>query len=165
MKKFGVIILAFLLVLTVTACDLNPIVNKLNGNKAAAEEKAEKEKYTVLEDGSYLYKQSAVSGNNKIQFKDEADNILLDSSEIKFVSAKWSEFNGYYIQLEFTEDGTVDFANATKENLGKKIHIVSGEKILSSPTVYEEITDGVVVIANVENFDLLISFFNELVEE
>ena len=89
---------------------------------------------------------------------------MLDSSDIMFVSAKWSEYNSYYIQLEFNEQGTIAFANATKENIGKKLYIVLDEQIVSSPTVVDEITDGIVIISNYNNYDELISFFNKLVK-
>ncbi|MBQ6825082.1 MAG: hypothetical protein IJP34_00290 [Clostridia bacterium] len=164
MKRTLLLITIIIMILSFSACDLNPIVNKLNGNEASAKSQQEKEKYTELADGTYLYKQSSVSAENKIQFRDEQNNILLDSSDIMFVSAKWSEYNGYYIQLEFTEEGTTNFANATKENIGKKICIVFDEQILSSPVVNAEITDGIAVIANYESYDELISFFNKLVK-
>lgn len=152
------------MILSFSACDLNPIVNKLNGNEESAKTQQEKEKYTKLADGTYLYKQSSVSIEKKIQFKDENNNVLLDSADIMFVCAKWSEYNSYYIQLEFNEQGTIAFANATKENIGKKMHIVLDEQILSSPTVVDEITDGIVIISNYESYDELISFFNKLVK-
>ena len=164
MKRIFVLIIVIIVILSLSACDLNPIVNKLNGNEAAAKAQQEKEKYTELADGTYLYKQSGVSTENIIQFIDEENNVLLDSSDIMFVSAKWSEYNSYYIQLEFNEQGTIAFANATKENKGKKLYIVSDEQIISSPKVVDEITDGIVIISNYNNYDELISFFNKLVK-
>ena len=164
MKRIFILITIIIVILSLSACDLNPIVNKLNGNEASAKAQQEKEKHTELTDGSYLYKQSSVSAENNIQFMDEENNVLLDSSDIMFVSAKWSEYNSYYIQLEFNEQGTIAFANATKENIGKKMYIVLDEQILSSPMVVDEITDGVVIISNYESYDELISFFNKLVD-
>jgi len=38
------------------------------------------------------------------------------------------------------------------------------EQIVSSPTVVDEITDGIVIISNYNNYDELISFFNKLVK-
>ncbi len=164
MKRIFMIITIVIMILSLSACDLNPIINKLNGNEAAAKAQQENEKYTELADGTYLYEHSKVSAENKIQFKDEENNILLDSSDIMFVSAKWSEYNSYYIQLEFNEQGTIDFANATKENIGKKIYIVLDEQVLSSPMVVDEITDGIVLISNYESYNELISVFNKFVK-
>ena len=164
MKRIFVLITVIIVILSLSACDLNPIVNKLNGNEASAKAQQENEKYTVLSDGTYLYAQSSVSTENKIQLKDEDGNVLIDSSDILLVSAKRSEYNGYYIQLEFSQEGTANFANATRENIGKRISIVLDEQILSSPTVVDEITDGIVIISNYNNYDELISFFNKLVK-
>ena len=69
------LITVIIVILSLSACDLNPIVNKLNGNEAAAKAQQEKEKYTELADGTYLYKQSGVSTENKIQFIDEENNV------------------------------------------------------------------------------------------
>lgn len=164
MKRIFILITIIIVVLSLSACDLNPIVNKLNGNEASAKAQQEKEKYTELADGTYLYKQSNVSTENNIQFMDEENNVFLDSSDIMFVSAKWSECNSYYIQFEFNEQGTIAFANATKENKGKKMHIVLDEQILSSPMVVDEITNGVVIISNYKSYDELISFFNKVAD-
>ena len=164
MKRIFILITIIIVVFSLSACDLNPIVNKLNGNEASAKAQQEKEKYTELADGTYLYKQSNVSTENNIQFMDEENNVLLDSSDIMFVSAKWSEYNSYYIQFEFNEQGTIAFANATKENKGKKMHIVLDEQILSSPMVVDEITNGVVIISNYKSYDELISFFNKVAD-
>ena len=164
MKRVCLSIIIIAMIVCLSACDLNPIVNKLNGNEASAKVQQEKEKYTELADGTYLYNQSEVSAENKIQFLDEENNVLLDSSNIMLVSAKWSEYNSYYIQLEFNEQGTIAFANATKENIGKKLYIVLDEQIISFPTVVDEITDGIVIISNYNNYDELISFFNKLVK-
>lgn len=163
MKKFVFLITIILLILSLSACDLNPMVNKINGNEASAKEKQEEE-YTVLDDGTFLYKQSKVSAANKIQFKDEIGNVLLDSTDILFISAKRSDYNGYYIELEFTEDGTIAFANATRNNKGKTISIVLNGEVLLSPTVYDEITDGKVIIANHNSYEELISFFNKFAD-
>ena len=64
MKRIFVLITVIIVILSLSACDLNPIVNKLNGNEAAAKAQQEKEKYTELADGTYLYKQSGVSTEN-----------------------------------------------------------------------------------------------------
>ena len=80
------------------------------------------------------------------------------------MSAKWSEYNNYYIRLELTEEGASCFANATRENKGKKINIVLAEHILSSPMIEDEITGGIVIISNHQSYDEMISYFNKLVK-
>lgn len=51
-----------------------------------------------------------------------------------------------YIALEFTEDGKKAFAEATQNNIGKKINIMLDNSIISSPTVNAAITDGSAII-------------------
>ena len=67
-------------------------------------------------------------------------------------------------KLEFTEEGTTDFANATRENIGKKINVAFGEQILTSPTVNEEITDGRATFCNYQGYDELMIIFNKFVK-
>ncbi len=47
-----------------------------------------------------------------------------------------------YVALEFNEEGTKLFAEATKKNMGQVIHIVMDDEIISSPVVQTVITDG-----------------------
>lgn len=164
MKRILFLIAIIIILLSLSACDLNPIINKINGNEASAKAESEEQKYKMLADGTRLYKKSNVSAESEIQFKDEDGNILLDASDILFVSAKWSVYNGYYIELEFTEEGTTDFANATRENIGKKINVAFGEQILSSPTVNEEITVGRAILGNYQGHDELMIIFNKFVK-
>lgn len=164
MKRIFSFIAIIIMVFNLSACDLNPVENKLKDNEESATVQQDKEKHTILSDGTHLYKKESVSAENEIKFIDEEDNILLDSQDIMFVSANWSEYNGYYIQLEFNEQGTIAFANATKENIGKTINIVLGEEILSSPMVNAEITDGKAIIASCASYDEMISFFNKFVK-
>ena len=103
MKRILFLIAIIIMLFSLSACDLNPIINKINGNEAVAKAESKEQKYKTLADGTRLYKKSNVSAVSKIQFKGEDGNILLDASDVLFVSAKWSDYNGYYIELEFIE--------------------------------------------------------------
>jgi protein-export membrane protein, SecD/SecF family len=50
------------------------------------------------------------------------------------------------VSLEFTEEGKALFAQATEENLNKRIAIVMDNQIISAPTVNSKITDGKAMI-------------------
>ncbi|HCT64678.1 MAG TPA: protein translocase subunit SecD [Lachnospiraceae bacterium] len=50
------------------------------------------------------------------------------------------------VSLEFTEEGKALFAQATEENLNKRIAIVMDDQIISAPTVNSKITDGKAMI-------------------
>ena len=51
-----------------------------------------------------------------------------------------------YVALEFNEEGKKLFAEATEANIGKVIHIVMDDEIISSPVVQTVITDGQAMI-------------------
>ena len=51
-----------------------------------------------------------------------------------------------YVALEFNEEGKKLFAEATEANIGKVIHIVMDDEIISSPVVQTAITDGQAMI-------------------
>lgn len=48
----------------------------------------------------------------------------------------------YAVDLTFSEEGAVKFAEATKRNLGQIIYILYNDKLVSAPTVQSEITEG-----------------------
>lgn len=161
MKKIFLLITVIIALLAVSACEQNPDVDKSPANTSSVT--AEDENYTVLSDGSRLYKKSGISNESKVQFKDEDGNVLLDSSDILTVSAKWSELCDYYLELEFTQEGSESFASATRENIGKNINVVLGEQVLSSSMVNAEITGGKAIISSNISYDELISLFNKIV--
>lgn len=159
MKKIA-IICCVILIVTLTGCDLNPIVNKLNGNENSKVQSEEQGK--ELPDGTVLYKESVISKNTVVEFKDDKENELIDNNDIVKVYAKFSEYNNYYIEFEFTASGQTKFANATKENVGKTITISANNEILSSPTIQYPIDSGNVVVANNQSYDELITLFDKI---
>lgn len=87
----------------------------------------------------------------QLAFTDELGNILLTGDMVanatKQVGATSS--NGAsepYVSLEFNEEGTRLFAEATKANIGKPIVIVMDEEVISAPTVQSVISDGKAMI-------------------
>ena len=162
-KKYIALLLSILLILSFCACG-SVSKDDETDNKPESLESQQEKKYTQLSDGTYLYEEASIPSGKHIQFKDEQNNVLLDSSDILLVSLRSSEYEGYYIQLEFSEEGAIKFANATRENLGKQISIFLDEELISSPTVNSEITDGVVWILSLGSYDESLSFFNLLVK-
>ena len=61
--------------------------------------------------------------------------------------------NSYVVALEFYEEGTKRFAEATKNNIGKPIYIIYNDELVSAPNVREEITDGICQIDGQESFE------------
>lgn len=52
-----------------------------------------------------------------------------------------------FVSLEFSEDGTKAFAEATANNVGKPIYIMLDEQVISSPMVNEAIESGGAIIS------------------
>ena len=144
MKKIIIISCVFLIIL-LSGCNLNPIVNQLNGN-----------------DGSILYKEATLSKNTVVEFKDDKGNVLIENSDIVKVYAKFSEDSNYYIEFEFTENGQSKFKTATEENIGKVITITANDEPLSSPTIPSVIDSSGVIVANNQSYDELIALFDKI---
>ena len=96
-----------------------------------------------------------VEGNIVFYTEDDFDatgNIIegaegvIDSSDIKDASSQYGSQDsmsepGYYIQLEFTDEGSQKFAAATAANVGKRIYMTVNGEIISAPTVQSGIND------------------------
>ena len=87
----------------------------------------------------------------QLTFMDESGNVLLDGSMIedakKEVGSVISDSGSQpYVALKFNEEGKQKFADATKNNIGKRILIVMDNDVISAPTVNSEITDGEAMI-------------------
>ena len=87
----------------------------------------------------------------QLTFTDESGNVLLDGSMIedakKEVGSVSSDTGSQpYVALKFNEEGKQKFADATKNNIGKRILIVMDNDVISGPTVNSEITDGEAMI-------------------
>ncbi len=99
---------------------------------------AEYETTELGSDGSPVYKKP--SGET-------AGKILLDGSSISSATAgiTQNQTTGkqeYQVSLEFNDEGTELFANATKEQMGKTISIWMDDVMISAPTVNAVISDG-----------------------
>lgn len=87
----------------------------------------------------------------QLSFVDEEGNVLLTGDMVKDASKQVgsTSANGPsqpYVALEFNEEGTKLFAEATQKNIGKVIYIVMDEEVISAPTVQTAITDGQAMI-------------------
>lgn len=83
----------------------------------------------------------------QLSFVDSKGNVLLTGDMVKTAEKQVgavdeSSASVPYVALEFNEEGTKLFAEATAANIGKVIHIVMDDEIISSPVVQTAITDG-----------------------
>lgn len=88
----------------------------------------------------------------QLAFVDEAGNVLLTGDMVKNATKQVGSTSKNspsvpYVSLEFNEEGTERFAEATEENLGKTIMIVMDDEVISAPTVSSKITDGNAMIS------------------
>jgi preprotein translocase subunit SecD len=82
--------------------------------------------------------------------EDVANNFLATELTGRYLNAATvqydSQTNRPIVSLEFDDTGKELFANLTKEEIGKPIAIFLDGKIISAPTVQDEIRDGKAVI-------------------
>ena len=91
-----------------------------------------------------------------LEFADENGNVLLTGDDVKTASAGMTNQNNnkeYVIELIFNEAGATKFAEATKNNVGKRIFIIYNNEVISSPNVKEAITGGQATISPIESYD------------
>ncbi|MEG2348152.1 MAG: protein translocase subunit SecD [Clostridia bacterium] len=87
----------------------------------------------------------------KIEFRDEEGNVLISGSEIK--TAKYSEdptektgLPSPHVVLEFSEEGTKKFADATEKLIGKIMPIYLDKDLITSPYVNQKIDSNTAII-------------------
>ena len=91
-----------------------------------------------------------------LEFADENGNVLLTGDDVKTATAGMTNQNNnreYVIELHFTEAGAAKFAEATKNNVGKRIFIIYNNEVISSPNVKEAITGGQASISPIESYE------------
>ena len=80
-----------------------------------------------------------------LMFIDETGAVILTGDQVASARAAQTEQNGirsYVVSLTFTPEGTEKFAEATTNNVGKRIMIIYDGMVISSPVVREAITGG-----------------------
>lgn len=82
---------------------------------------------------------------------------LLTGADVKgaqaYTDTQSSSSSSFGVQLTFTDEGAVKFAEATAANLNKIIYIVYDGEVKSAPTVQSEITGGTASITNMESYE------------
>ncbi len=90
----------------------------------------------------------------KLTFRDEKGNVLLDGIEVAQSTVHSNpETSRYEVSLTFTSRGATLFAQATKQNIGKRIGIYMDDTLISDPTVEDVIASGRASISNTGTYD------------
>ncbi len=85
----------------------------------------------------------------RLEFRDMEGNVLLTGADVKNSSANMIQGDlaeQVIISLDFTNEGTDKFAEATENNVGQPIAIYLDEQLLSAPSVNEAIYTGEAMI-------------------
>ena len=92
----------------------------------------------------------------KLEFRDPQGNVILSGSDL--ANAQGVNSNGEIgINLEFSEEGTKKFAEATARYVGQKISIYLDDELLTDPIVQSPITNGQASITGQFDLDYAIS--------
>ncbi|NBH72840.1 protein translocase subunit SecD [Clostridiaceae bacterium] len=89
-------------------------------------------------------------------FIDEEGNEILTGDQVATAKVGQIDQNGlrsYVVSLTFTSEGTTRFAEATTNNVGKRISIIYDGMVISSPVVREPITGGQCQIDGMDRYE------------
>ncbi len=85
---------------------------------------------------------SFISTPAVIEFRDSDGNVVLKGEHLKTAKPMMDESGKYLVSFELDEQGTSDFATATKDNVGKQIGIYLDDEMISNPKVESVIAGG-----------------------
>ena len=93
-----------------------------------------------------------------LEFQDEEGNVVLAGTDIAGAEgvATQNQTTGehqYVVELTLTTEGSDKFAEATGNNVGKRISIVYDGNVISSPTVQTKITGGKAEITGMNSIE------------
>ena len=83
--------------------------------------------------------------NSGFLIKNSLDEIIIDSTHVEKISLSAKD-GQYAINIEFNKEGKEIFAEFTENNIGKIAPICLNDTVIMSPTIYETIKDGIVLI-------------------
>lgn len=97
---------------------------------------------------------NSLSQSGNLVFKGPDGKEILNGSDVKKATAQLNQQTGKYeVGLEFNDEGTVKFADATSKYIGQKIGIYIDDELISEPTVQVAITDGRASITGSETLE------------
>ena len=89
-----------------------------------------------------------------LEFKDEEGNTLLTGTDLKDAQAAMNQQNNQaVVNLEFSDEGSKKFADATLANVGRQIAILLDGEVLTDPVVREPILGGRAEISGQRNLE------------
>lgn len=90
----------------------------------------------------------------QLTFRDADGNVLMDGSHVtKAQPVVDQSINQYVVSLNFDDEGTKLFSDATAKLVGKTINIYMDENLIQSATVNEHISSGSAQITGMDGYD------------
>ena len=133
MKKTIVLVSGCLIALAVVAAEPSP--SKIFQMRLVVDQPSgDSEQFTLVQ------KSHGVE-QKEILFVQKA--VLLDQTDLKSATVSTNtSMEAAQIDIAFTEKGTKDFAEVTRENVGKKLAMIIDGRIYSAPIIRSPITGG-----------------------
>ncbi|MBU5485537.1 protein translocase subunit SecD [Clostridium sp. MSJ-11] len=119
-------------------------VNKLGVSETIVQREGEK-RIRIEIPGIYNAKEviDSVGKTGELKFVGPDNEVILTGKDVKNAVAQIDPSNNQpIISLEFTDEGTKKFAEATKKFIGQQIAIYMDEELLTSPVVNDVIATG-----------------------
>ncbi len=107
-------------------------------------------------------KEDSFTNSRVILFKDERGEVLFYNSDIERVFARSSDDNGYYIELEMTDEGAKKLRDATKKLTGESIKMYIGNVPVVSAMVVAEIKSGSFILSRHTTEEEMLQMFDRL---
>ena len=84
-----------------------------------------------------------IGNSAKLTFRSDADTVKMEGTgNIESCKLAYDTEDGYYLALQFNDQGTTEFAKITEEMTGKVLYIYIDDEQLMAPTVNATITGG-----------------------
>lgn len=100
-----------------------------------------------------------IGDQGELQFRDSKGNVKVRGEHVKDARSGYDENGDPTVYLEFTSEGAILFASATKaiaakeDGVENKLSIYLGDRLISSPTVSAEIPNGQATITGIDSID------------
>lgn len=130
-------------------------VNKLGVSETIVQREGEK-RIRIEIPGVYNAKEVAdtVGKTGELKFIGPDKEVILTGKDVKDATTQINPDNNKpIISLEFTDEGTKKFAEATKKFVGQQIAIYMDEEMLTNPVVNAVINDGKAIIEGSQSLE------------
>ena len=100
-----------------------------------------------------------IGDQGELQFRDSKGNVKVRGEHVADARSGYDQNGDPTVYLEFTTEGAKLFASATKaiaakeDGVDNKLSIYLGDRLISSPTVSEEIANGQATITGIDSID------------